>query len=186
MSGYKPLAIDLTTEDALPAKFAADAAAVFKNSDRVEIEPTTAGLVLRAVWELEMDWAVEALKEALGLQIEHGPPRILYREESRLLEPIMQISVLVPANSVGEVIGDLSRRRGMVQGSESDGNNLSKIHGLVPLANIFGYFPTLQRMTGGKGKVHIDFHGYEHVPPHEPDPDPNQPSVAALRTRRTA
>ena len=186
MSGCKPLAIDLSTEDALPAKFAADAAAVLKGIDRVEVEPSATGFVLYAVWERDAENAIEQLNKALGFRIDIDPPRILYRQESRLLEPIMQISVSVPEDCVGEVMGDLNRRRGMIQGSESDGNNLCKIHGLVPLATTFGYFFALQQMTLGKGKVHIDFHGYEPVPPYEPDPDPSQPSAAALRARRTA
>jgi translation elongation factor EF-G len=186
VSGYKPLAIDLSTEDALPAEFAADAAALFKNEDRVEIEPSATGFILYAVWERDAENAIEQLSKALGFRIEIGAPRVLYREESRLLEPIMQISVFVPEDCVGEVMGDLNRRRGMIQGSGSDGDNLCKIHGLVPLANTFGYLFALLQMTKGKGKVHIDFHGYEHVPPYEPDPDPSQPSAAALRGRRTA
>jgi len=186
VSGYKPLAIDLSVKDMSPARFAADTAAVLKGIDRVEIEPTTAGLVLYAVWERDAENAIEQLSKALGFRIEIGAPRVLYREESRLLEPIMQISVFVPEDCVGEVMGDLNRRRGMIQGSESDSDNLCKIHGLVPLANTFGYLFALLQMTKGKGKVHIDFHGYEHVPPYEPDPDPSQPSAAALRARKTA
>lgn len=185
MSGYKPLAIDLSTEDARPEKFAADAAALFEEEDRVEIEPSATGLVLYAVWEFDLDHAVEKLKQSVEFQIEHGPPRILYREGPQLLEPIMQVSLSVPVDCVGEIIGDFNRRRGLIQESESDGDNLCKIHGLVPLANIFGYFHVLLRMTGGKGKIHVDFHGYEPVPPYEPDPDPSEPSAAALRARRT-
>lgn len=185
MNGFKPLAIDLTAKDVLPAKFAADAAVVFKDTDRIEVEPTAGGLLLRAIWEYDMEWAIEELQESLGLKIEHGPPQILYREEPRLLEPIMRVRLSVPEGSSGDVIGDLNRRRGVIEEPKADVGDFCRIDGLVPLANLFGYYYVLQRMTRGKGEVDVDFHGYEPVPPAGSDPEPSAPAAAALRARRT-
>ncbi len=185
MSGFKPLAIDLAAKDFLPAQFAADAADVLKDNDRVEVEPTPAGLVLYAVWEFDMEHAIEELREVLGLEIEHGPPQILYREQPRLLEPIMRVRLSVPEDSVGEVIGALSRCRAMVKDVEGGDDGVCRVDSLVPLANIFGRSYIWMQLTKGEAKIDVDFHGYEPVPPHEPEPDPSQPSAVALSVRRT-
>lgn len=184
MSGCKPLSIELTARGVPAAKFAADAVGVFHDNDRIEIEPSATGVVLRAIWELELECAVTELKEALGLEIEHGPPEILYRKESRLLEPIMRVCVTVPEDCIGEVIGDLNRRRATVQEVKGGGDGYCRIESLVPLGNIFGYFHVMQQLAKGKGKIDVDFHGYEHVPPFVPDPDPSTPAAAALRNRK--
>lgn len=186
MSDFKPLTIDLWTSDASPAKLAAGAAAVLKDEDRVEVEPSAAGLVLHAVWDRDLDHVVDKLNNALDLRIEHGRPTVLYRKGTRILEPIMQVRISVPEYCVGDVIGDLNLRRGVIEEAENDDNDAFKIHVLMPLSNMFGYFSALQKMARGKGKIHVDFHSYEQVPPAGPDPDPNQPAAAALRVPRVA
>jgi len=182
--GCKPLEIELTAKGVPAARFVTDAGAVFKDKDRIEIEPSATGVVLRTIWDFEMECAVAELREALGFEIEHGPPEILYRKESRLLEPIMRVRVMVPEDSIGEVIGDLNRRRAKVQELKGGGDCYCRIECLVPLANIFGYFYIMQQLAGGQGKVEVDFHGYDHVPPIVPDPDPSTPAAAALSNRK--
>lgn len=184
-SGCKPLAIELTAKGVAPAKFAADAEAFFKGNDRVDIEASAAGVVLRGVWELDVDLAIEELKEALGVQIEHGPPQVLYREKARLLEPIMRVRLIVPEDSLGAIIGDLNRRRGTVQDMTGGDDGYCRLDSLAPLANIFGYINALRQLTKGRGKVDVDFHGYQRVPPVDPGPDPNEPAAAALRAPRS-
>jgi len=80
-----------------------------------------------------------------------------------LLEPIMQIEVIVGEDHVGDVIGDLNGRRGKILGVEAKGHNqIVKAH--VPMAEVLRYAPDLISMTGGKGSFTLEFSHYEDVP----------------------
>ena len=81
----------------------------------------------------------------------------------KLLEPIMKVEVTTPEDYVGDVIGDLNSRRGMIQGSDQRGN-AQVINALVPLANMFGYVNNLRSMSQGRANYHMDFDHYETVP----------------------
>ena len=94
--------------------------------------------------------------------------RAAFREASReagakLLEPIMSVEVVTPDDHMGDVIGDLSSRRGQVRGTETRGN-ASVISAMVPLANMFGYVNTLRSMTQGRAQYSMTFDHYEQVP----------------------
>ena len=80
-----------------------------------------------------------------------------------LLEPMMEVEVTTPQEFMGDVIGDLSSRRGQVQGTESRGV-VTVIEALVPLANMFGYVNNLRSMSQGRAQFHMDFARYEKVP----------------------
>ncbi len=186
MSGDKALAVDLKAEGVAAEKFAADAATVLRNNARVEVEVSPSGVILRGVWEFDIEQAIEELKEALALRMAWSPPRILYKEGPRLLEPIMRVRLMVPEDSLGDVIGDLTRCRGTIRETLGEDDGFCEIHSLVPLANMFGCFSTVQKMTGGRGKVDVDFHEYQQVPSREPDPDPDESTAAALRPPRAS
>jgi len=80
-----------------------------------------------------------------------------------LLEPMMKVEVEVPEDFLGSVIGDLSSRRGQVEGqSVEDGQ--SKVQAKVPLAEMFGYATQLRSMTQGRGIFSMEFSHYEEVP----------------------
>jgi elongation factor G len=81
----------------------------------------------------------------------------------QLLEPIMKMEVTTPTDSMGDVIGDLSSRRGMIQGTE-DVHGRTLIRAQVPLANLFGYVTTLRSMTQGRGSPSMEFDHYSPVP----------------------
>ncbi len=81
----------------------------------------------------------------------------------KLLEPIMRVEVVTPEEFMGDVIGDLSSRRGQVSGSEARGNTTA-ISSMVPLANMFGYVNTLRSMTQGRAQYSMFFDHYEQVP----------------------
>jgi elongation factor G len=94
--------------------------------------------------------------------------RAAFREASqdagaKLLEPMMLVEVVTPDDHMGDVIGDLSSRRGTVRGTEARGN-ASVISALVPLANMFGYVNTLRSMTQGRAQYSMVFDHYEQVP----------------------
>ena len=80
-----------------------------------------------------------------------------------LLEPIMKVSVIVPDEYLGNVIGDLNGRRGMIQGQESR-PGATQIDALVPLANMFGYATDLRSSTQGRGQYSMEPHSYVEIP----------------------
>jgi elongation factor G len=82
-----------------------------------------------------------------------------------LLEPVMEVEITVPDESMGDVMGDLNSRRGRVQGMEPIGNH-QMIKAQVPLAEILTYAPDLNSLTGGRGTYTLEFSHYEDVPAH--------------------
>ena len=80
-----------------------------------------------------------------------------------LLEPIMRVEVVVPEEYMGNVMGDLTSRRGKPMGNESRGNALS-INAMVPLAEMFGYATTLRSNSQGRGNFTMTLDHYEEVP----------------------
>ncbi len=82
---------------------------------------------------------------------------------AKLLEPIMKVEVVTPEDYTGGIIGDLTSRRGMVQGQDTRGNAIA-IDAFVPLANMFGYIDTLRSMSQGRANFTMQFDHYEAVP----------------------
>ena len=80
-----------------------------------------------------------------------------------LLEPIMKVEVTMPEEYMGDVIGDLNARRGMVQGMDDVGNG-KIVKALVPLSEMFGYSTTLRSATQGRGNYSMFFEKYEPAP----------------------
>jgi elongation factor G len=81
-----------------------------------------------------------------------------------LLEPMLQVEVLTPEASLGEVMGDLSGRRGQILGTEQDGR-LTRIRVTVPEAEMYKYSTQLHSITHGHGTFHAEFAGYQEAPP---------------------
>ena len=82
---------------------------------------------------------------------------------AKLLEPIMKVEVITPEEYTGGIIGDLTSRRGQVQGQDTRGNAIA-IDAMVPLANMFGYINTLRSMSSGRAQFSMQFDHYEAVP----------------------
>jgi elongation factor G len=82
-----------------------------------------------------------------------------------LLEPIMTVTLAVPEDSVGDVIGDLNGRRGRPLGMEPKGA-LTEVKAEVPMAEMLSYAPDLRAITGGQGDFTMEFARYEEVPGH--------------------
>lgn len=82
---------------------------------------------------------------------------------AQLLEPIMKVDVFTPEDHVGDVIGDLNRRRGMISGQEAGVTGV-RIKGDVPLSEMFGYISTLRTMTSGRGQFSMEFSHYSPCP----------------------
>jgi len=81
-----------------------------------------------------------------------------------VLEPVFSVEVEVPENFMGDVIGDLSGRRGQIEGMESESDGISKVKSKVPLAEMFGYATDIRNRTQGQGTFSMEFHGYQEVP----------------------
>jgi elongation factor G len=87
----------------------------------------------------------------------------LRKADSCLLEPVMKVEVIVPDQYMGDVIGDVSSRRGRIEGMESRQGDQT-IHSFVPLSEMFGYATDLRSRTQGRGLFTMQFDHYEEVP----------------------
>ncbi|MCL2326427.1 MAG: elongation factor G [Proteobacteria bacterium] len=81
----------------------------------------------------------------------------------KLLEPVYKMDITIPSDSVGDIMGDITSRRGRVLGMDPE-HKKTIIHAICPLAEIQRYAPDLRSMTGGQGIFTMEFMGYEDVP----------------------
>jgi len=81
----------------------------------------------------------------------------------QLLEPVMKVDVFTPEDHVGDVIGDLNRRRGMIKDQEA-GTTGVRIKADVPLSEMFGYIGHLRTITSGRGQFSMEFSHYAPCP----------------------
>ncbi len=107
----------------------------------------------------DVDSSEMAFKIAGSMAIQDGARRA----NPVLLEPVMSVEVVTPEDFLGDVIGDLSRRRGKVQGQEQRGNALA-VQAFVPLGEMFGYATDLRSSTQGRATYTMQFERYEEVP----------------------
>jgi len=85
------------------------------------------------------------------------------KAQAVLLEPVMSLEVVIPADFLGDVIGDLSARRGRIEETQDRGN-LKVVAARLPLAEMFGYATNLRSLTEGRGTFTMEFAAYEEVP----------------------
>ncbi len=109
----------------------------------------------------EVDSSDMAFKIAGSMGFKKG----VQQAQPTLLEPIMKMTVTVPEENMGDIIGDLNARRGRVLGVEAQGR-YQIISAHVPMAEILLYAPDLISKTGGRGSYDMEFDHYEEVPPH--------------------
>ena len=107
----------------------------------------------------DVDSSVLAFEVAARSAFREG----MQRAAPRLLEPVMQVEVVTPEEYMGDVIGDLTGRRGHISGMDSRGN-ARVITATVPLANMFGYVNTLRSITQGRAQYTMHFGHYDEVP----------------------
>jgi elongation factor G len=81
-----------------------------------------------------------------------------------VLEPIVNMEIVAPADMVGAITGDLSSRRGRINGTDARGRGMVVVSAQVPLAELEGYESQLKSMTGGQGSYNIEFSHYESIP----------------------
>ena len=107
----------------------------------------------------DVDSSVLAFEIAARAGMREG----LKKAGAKLLEPIMKVEVITPDEYTGNIIGDLTSRRGQVQGQENRGNAIA-INAFVPLANMFGYINNLRSMSSGRAQFTMQFDHYDPVP----------------------
>jgi len=108
----------------------------------------------------EVDSSEAAFKIAASMAFKEG----CRRATPILLEPVMDVSVEVPQQYMGDVTGSLSSKRGQIQGTEDIGNGITVINALVPLSELFGYTSELRSITSGRGSANIEPSHYAEVP----------------------
>jgi elongation factor G len=107
----------------------------------------------------EVDSSDIAFKMAGSIALKGG----VSKANPILLEPIMKLEVVMPAQFLGDVIGDLNSRRGHIEGIETHGETCV-VRALVPLAEIFGYATTLRSLSQGRATYSLEFHRYRELP----------------------
>jgi elongation factor G len=98
----------------------------------------------------------------------------------QLIEPIMAVDVFTPEDHVGDVIGDLNRRRGMIKDQEA-GTTGVRVKADVPLSEMFGYIGSLRTMTSGRGQFSMEFSHYLPCPS-----SVSEEVIAAEKVRKAA
>ncbi len=107
----------------------------------------------------EVDSNEMAFRMAAILGFKEG----MQRGSPALLEPIMRVEVLMPEEYLGDVLGQINARRGLIQGMENRPGNAQAAHALVPLAEMFGYATNLRSATQGRGVFSMEFDHYAQV-----------------------
>merc|ERR1711968_36358 len=108
----------------------------------------------------DVDSSVMAFEIAGRMACREG----LRKGQARLMEPMMQVDIVTPEEYMGDIIGDINGRRGMVQELGERGNTRT-VEALVPLANMFQYVSTLRSMSKGRASYSMALSKYDYVPP---------------------
>jgi len=109
---------------------------------------------------------VDSSEMAFKIAASMGFKNAMAQAKPILLEPIMSMEVVVPDESMGDIIGDLNSRRGKVHGVDSKPGGNEVIRALVPMAEVLKYSPNLRSMTSGRGSFTVSFSHYEELPAH--------------------
>ena len=107
--------------------------------------------------------AVDSSAVAFEIAAKSAYRQTMVKASPQLMEPIMKVDVFTPEAHVGDVIGDLNRRRGMIKSQEAGATGV-RINGEVPLAEMFGYIGDLRTMTSGRGQFSMEFAHYLPCP----------------------
>jgi elongation factor G len=107
----------------------------------------------------EVDSSDLAFRMAGSMALKHG----VAKANPVLLEPIMRMEVVTPKEFLGDIIGDVTSRRGHIESIETHGD-ICIIQALIPLAETFGYATTLRSQTQGRASHTLEFHSYQEIP----------------------
>jgi elongation factor G len=110
--------------------------------------------------------AVDSSEMAFKLAASQAMREAMSAARPVLLEPIMSVSISVPEETVGDVIGDLNSRRGHPLGMEPAGGGMTDVRAELPMAEMLSYAVDLRGLTGGRGEYTMEFLRYDEVPAH--------------------
>ena len=110
--------------------------------------------------------AVDSSDMAFRTAAAHGLREAMAKAGTVVLEPVSLVTVVVPAALQGDVMGDLSARRGRIAGTEALDNGRHQIQAMVPEAEIARYVLDLRSLTGGRGTFTAEHDHYDVMPPH--------------------
>ena len=110
--------------------------------------------------------AVDSSAIAFELAAKGAYRQSMPKASPQLIEPVMKVDVFAPEDNVGDVIGDLNRRRGMIKDQDSTPTGI-RIKADVPLAEMFGYIGHLRTITSGRGQFSMEFSHYLPCPDRE-------------------
>ena len=88
---------------------------------------------------------------------------LIWRGEPVLLEPVMKLEAVTPGEFLGDVLGDLGRRRSQIRNIEGEGD-IQSVKALIPLAESFGYANAIRSLTQGRASYAMEFDSYIEVP----------------------
>lgn len=132
--------------------------------EAIAATPQENGTLLEALWEPDLELAIDHLQRVAGVPAETSDLRINYVVGERTLEPVLEVKVTCPETFVGDVMTDLTRRRGVITGmGDADGGK--QINAYVPLAELIGYVAHLRAITRRTGAASATFFDYQPVPP---------------------
>jgi elongation factor G len=107
----------------------------------------------------DVDSSEMAFKIAASMGFQEGA----VKANPVLLEPMMKVEVTTPEDWMGDVVGDINRRRGMVEGMEDGVAGIKIVRAKVPLSEMFGYATSLRSQTQGRASYSMEFHNYAEV-----------------------
>ena len=161
---------------------------LFRSESQLDAVAKGDAVVVLGVWYPDFDRAAELIAATSEEELLWGEPQIVYRyEEVELrgkrkqivLEPILLVEVTTPPDYIGNVIGDMMSRRGLMLGHRENDDKSITVSAEVPLAELRGYDKTLLEITGERGVVSVAVLKYLQGPPYIGPPD--EPVSMALR-----
>lgn len=108
--------------------------------------------------------AVDSSEMAFRICTEHALKSIINRTSPKLLEPVMKIEINTPDEYMGDIIGDINRRRGKIDNMRRHRKGSQKLNGVVPLREMFGYANALRNLSSGRAGYAMEFHRHELLP----------------------
>jgi hypothetical protein len=150
-------------------RFAEAASALVEKSRHLQCETTATGLIIWAVSERLLEESVYLVRAHFPNAV-CGKLEVAYLHEPEWQEPLVKVTVATPEDTVGDVVGDLNRRRGLLVGIDDDSAVGKSVTAVVPAAEMIGYAAALASMTRKLGNVSYEFAGYQPLrcPPVNP------------------
>src|SRR2546430_2727522 len=140
----------------------------------LEHEPITKESIVHGMGDIHLDVVLEKMKRKYGVEGSLAGAMAMRQAvmdaKPVLLEPIMDVEVLVPERNMGDVISDLNGKRGKIAGMEPSGDHMEKVKAQVPLSSMYRFPIDLRSITQGRGKYTMKFSHYEEVPAHAAQP----------------